>query len=92
MDGKTVKAGVMKVLQGIRRKQGFPNEALSRSTVALKLEKFDSQMGLVATIKIARELGITIPDKTNIFVSKDGRQCLTVQQSVDRILESVQAA
>lgn len=92
LDQATIKAGVIKELLAARRKQGFQGESIQGSTKPLGLERFDSQMGLVATIKIARALGIKIPPKVNVFVSKDGRHCLTVDESVARIQQNMQAA
>lgn len=92
LDQSSIKASVIKELQAARRKQGFQGESINGSTKPLGMERFDSQMGLVATIKIARALGIKIPPKVNVFVAKDGRRCLTVDEAVVRIQQNMQAA
>jgi hypothetical protein len=49
------------------------------------VEGFDSYSGIVATIQIESDLGITF-SCDNIFLSEDGKQARSVGQIIDAIL------
>jgi len=84
-----VESAVFKVLRRERIRQGFDDEDLTVATVPLTLDKFDSQMGLVMTLKISRDLGIKLPAKVNLFVHDNGKERLSIEQAIYKMTEFV---
>jgi hypothetical protein len=70
MDREMVKAKLIEVIGKIQAAGGYGDAGDIRDdTVPLEgLEGFDSKLAPVATRRLARELGIEIPKKHNIFL------------------------
>ncbi len=83
MDPTFVRAKLIEVLAAIQRDSGYSPVEINGSTCPLDdLEGFDSKIWPVAIAQLAKEAGIAIPDRKNIFVSPDGRRRLTIDQIV----------
>jgi len=54
------------------------------------VEGFDSYSGIIATIQIEAELGVTF-ESNNIFLSEDGKRARRVGEIIDTILESMKS-
>lgn len=85
-----IRTKVLQTLAGVRMRQGFSNENLTGSTTPLSLKRFDSQMGLVTSMRIRLELGYKIPTKVNVFVSEDGKKAITVDETAKLIHKLIQ--
>ena len=78
MDPATAKKVVHEVLKQIQAGQKLDCPPLNDTTRPIRdLARFDSPMSLAATGMVARELGITIPPKTNIFGDKSGKYTIS---------------
>lgn len=86
MDETLVRDQLIDVLQTIQRESGYGEVQIGRNTCPLDdLEKFDTKIAPVAITLLANATGIPIPNRKNIFVSKDGRQRLTIDQIVEEV-------
>ena len=54
------------------------------------VEGFDSYSGIIATIQIEAELGVTF-ESDNIFLTEDGKRARRVSEILDTILENTKA-
>src|SRR5947209_1753205 len=83
MDEERVRVQLVEVLQTIQRESGYGEVSLAGDTCPLDdLEGFDSKIAPVAITLLTQATGISIPNRKNIFVGRDGRQHLTVDQIV----------
>jgi len=86
MDEGLIRDQLVGVLQTIQRESGYGEVPISRNTCPLDdLENFDSKIAPVAITLLTAATGIPIPNRKNIFVSKDGRQRLTIDQIVEEV-------
>lgn len=86
MDEALVRDQLIEVLQTIQRESGYGEVPISRDTCPLNdLENFDSKIAPVATTLLATATGIPIPNRKNIFVSKGGRQRLSIDQIAEEV-------
>jgi hypothetical protein len=73
---------LIEVLQEIQRNSGYECEGIVADTCPLQdLEGFDSKLWPVAIGMLEKNLGVKIPKKTNIYVSEDGTERLTIKQT-----------
>lgn len=78
MDRTMATKVVHDVLHQIQTGQDLDCPPLDDTTWPLRdLKKFDSPMSFAATGMVGRELGITIPPKTNIFGDKSGKYTIS---------------
>jgi len=81
MDQAYVKDKLIEVLEAIQCDSGYVLVAMVGSTCPLTdLEGFDSKIWPVAISQLAKSIGVSIPNRKNIFVSTNGRQRLTIDQ------------
>lgn len=86
MEKERVRNRLIEVLQSIQRESGYDEVLLSGEICPLDdLEGFDSKIAPVATTLLASATGIPIPNRKNIFVSRSGRQRLTIDQIVEKV-------
>lgn len=84
----TVTQKLIEVLRGIQSDSGFEDGVVTGSTCPLRdLEGFDSLVWPYSIGELADELGEEIPNDVNIFVSKDGRRKLTVEETARAVCE-----
>jgi acyl carrier protein len=86
MDREAARQHIEKAVGDWRGNQGGVSVAIGESTRPVTgVEGFDSYSGIVATIQIESDLGITF-SCDNIFLSEDGKQARSVGQIIDAIL------
>jgi len=91
VDEALIRDQLVDVLQTIQRESGYGEIPISCDTCPLDdLEKFDTKIAPVAITLLAKATGIPIPNRKNIFVSKDGRQRLTIDQIVHGVCKLAQ--
>lgn len=82
MTETSVTEKLIEVLQEIQRNSGYECEGIVADTCPLQdLEGFDSKLWPVAIGMLEKNLGVKIPKKTNIYVSEDGTERLTIKQT-----------
>lgn len=82
MDQQALRAQVIEVLAAIQQDSDRAGGPITGSTCPAKdLRGFDSKVWPVATTMLSQATGLAIPDKTNLFVSANGKQ----HRSVDEI-------
>ncbi len=90
MDRQFIRDKLIEVLAGIQDDSGFAPFAINVATCPLDdLEGFDSQIWPISIRLLAKAIGCEIPRRTNIYLSRDGKTKLTVQESVDIVLNTV---
>ena len=90
MTPEAVKENIIKVLKSIQSDSGYDSDSITDSTCPLRdLQGFDSKVWPYSIGELASELGVDIPDKANIYVSKDGRHKLTIAESAIRVCEII---
>ncbi len=91
MDQQSVKAKLIEVLNEIQSDSGYASTSITGQTLPVSdLEGFDSIIWLDAIGMLANQLNVDIPANCNIFLSQDGKQPLTVDQSSALVYEIVQ--
>ena len=86
MDRATVERALISVLEEIQRDRGDHDSVVVPSTRPLEdLPGFDSKVAPSATSDIAKALGISIPNRTRLFVDPAGRGNLTVAEVASRV-------
>lgn len=90
---KEVKQKLIDVLHKIQSDSGLTEQVITGDTRPLdEVEGFDSLISLEATVMLAGELNIEIPNHINIFLSKDGQAALTINEVVRVIYELCQGS
>jgi hypothetical protein len=91
MSPEDVKVKLIEVLQEIQSDSGYEVTPIVGTTCpAIDLQGFDSPLWLDAIGMLAAKLDVEIPNGNNIFLSKDGKRQLTIDQSVAVVCEIVQ--
>ena len=80
---EAVKQAVIDILTDF----GLPTSGIGPLTVPHKIEQFDSDIGIFATVAITGATGITIPLDENIFCDKKGGSMRSIQGAADRLME-----
>ncbi|MFB8788909.1 MAG: hypothetical protein U7123_08685 [Potamolinea sp.] len=84
MNPEDVKVKLIEVFQEIQSDSGYEATPITGKTCPMTdLEGFDSLLCIEAIGMLADKLGVEIPNGNNIFLSKDGKQWLTIDESVD---------
>jgi hypothetical protein len=95
VDQEKVCTQVITVLGLIQQDSGRATGPITGSTCPAKdLRDFDSKIWPVATTMLAQATGFAIPNRTNLFVSTNGKQYRTVDQiaaELCRLADSTQA-
>lgn len=90
MSPEDVKVKLIEVLQEIQRDSGYKETSISEITCPITdLEGFDSLLCIEAIGMLADKLDVEIPNSNNIFLSKDGKRWLTIEESVAVVCEIV---
>jgi hypothetical protein len=90
METEVVKEKLIEVLKSIQSDSGYESDSINESTCPLKdLEGFDSKVWPYAIEELATELGVEIPNNVNIYVSKDGKHHLTINESASKVCEII---
>lgn len=88
MNAEDVKVKLIDVLQEIQSDSGYEASMISGTTCSItELEGFKSPLWLDAIGMLAESLDMDIPADTNIFISKDGKRPLTINESADLVCE-----
>lgn len=88
MTRKQAEAAVIVAITGIQEMSGRECLDISGKTVPIcDVPGFDSLNGLEATVEIAANLKMEIPNETNIFTNEVGDRALSVCEIADRLLE-----
>ena len=86
MDRNGIEQVLRKVLRHIQKAGNHPAPDLKGTACPLEdLEGFDSPIAVVATGLLASELGVPIPNDTNVFVASKGKGKLTIDETVDAL-------
>jgi hypothetical protein len=92
METGALEAKLIVVLANIQQESGYSAAAITTATCPIDdLEGFDSKIWPVAIGVLAAELGVSIPNNQNIFISQDGQRRLTVAEAAARVGEIVRA-
>jgi hypothetical protein len=90
MSPKDVKDQFIEVLTEIQTDSGYGETPISGKTCPMTdLEGFDSLLCIEAINMLADKLNVDIPNSNNIFLSQDGKQWLTIDESVAVVCEIV---
>lgn len=83
-----VRKVVVDIIKGILTAIGTPCPSLSGADVPSKVVSvFDSTMWPLATTRIARKLGIEIPNDVHIFGGERGKPLLTIAQTSQMVCD-----
>ncbi len=86
MNPEDVKVSLINVLQEIQNDSGYGVPSISGTTCpTTDLEGFESPLWPDAIGMLADQLGVDIPHSVNIFVSKEGKRPLTINETVDLV-------
>jgi acyl carrier protein len=90
MNPEDVKVKLIEVLQEIQSDSGYEATLITGKTCPMtELEGFDSLLCIETTVMLADKLSVEIPNDRNIFLSKNGKQWLTIDESVAVVCEIV---
>jgi hypothetical protein len=90
MTPENVKVKLIEVFQEMQTDCGYQDQLITGTTCPLDdLGWFDSYLSLTAMAMLSTELNVDIPNDINIFLSEDGTQRLTINESVDVVCEIV---
>jgi len=78
-----VKQAVIDILTDFR----LPTSNVSPTTIPHKIEQFDSDIGIFATVAVMGKTGISVPLDENIFCDKKGDKPRSIEQAADRLME-----
>ena len=88
MDPDLVKRKLIEIIQEIQTKSALECPPLTGKTKPhQEVPKFDSKIGIAATSKLAKKLGVGIPDDANIFANEATESMLTIDQTVALVCE-----
>ena len=91
MSPEDVKIKLIEVLHEIQSDSGYETAPIVETTCPVTdLEGFDSPLWLDAIGMLAAKLNVEIPNGNNIFLSKDGKRRLTIDESAAVVCEIVQ--
>jgi len=81
---------IIEVLYEIQETSGEDRVEINEATIPIgNLSGFDSLRGVEALVTIAEKLNIEIKGEANLFISKDERKAISINNIADRILEGV---
>ena len=81
---------VIKVVKDIQKMSGRTAERINSRTKPVRgIQGFDSLNGVEAAVILSESLGCNIPPE-NLFVSKDGKQSLSIAEISDRICKIIE--
>ncbi len=81
---------LISLLTDIQHNSGYQSNGISGSTKPLRdLEGFDSMVSIASIGELATVLEMDIPYDKNIYVSKDGRRVLTVDEVAAEVCKIV---
>lgn len=90
MDVAFVKENLIAVLADIQAQSGLECPPLSGSIRPVEsLPKFNSKIWAVATSLLADKIGAAIPNDANIFVNKNTKQFLTIDEASELVCHLV---
>ncbi|MBD2205714.1 hypothetical protein GS682_22280 [Nostoc sp. B(2019)] len=90
MTPENVKVKLIEVFQEMQTDCGYQGQPITGTTCPFNdLGWFDSYLCLAAITMLSTELNVDIPNDVNIFLSEDGTQRLTINESVDVVCEIV---
>ncbi|MGB7443423.1 MAG: acyl carrier protein [Coleofasciculaceae cyanobacterium] len=92
MNSEDVKEQLIEVLTEIQSDSGYKETQISGTTCPITdLEGFDSLLGVEAINMLSDKLGVEIPSSHihKICLSQDGKQWLTIDESVAVVCEIV---
>ncbi|HAA26438.1 MAG TPA: hypothetical protein DCE56_00605 [Cyanobacteria bacterium UBA8553] len=91
MNPEDVKVKLIEVLQEIQSDSGYEATQMGGTTCPVTdLQGFDSPLWLDAIGMLAAKLDVEIPHGHNIFLSKEGKRRLTIDESAAVVCEIVQ--
>ena len=90
MNEKDVQVKLIDVLQSIQSDSGYDVSQIQGNTCPLNdLEGFDSMLWPAAISMLSSTIGKNIPNCSNIFLSKDGKHPLTINESAALVCEMI---
>jgi len=90
MDAVVVKEKLIAVLVEIQAQSGLQCPPLSGSVRPVEsLPQFNSKIWAVATSLLADQIGAAIPNDANIFVNKNTKQLLTIDEAAELVCQLV---
>ncbi|AFZ21994.1 acyl carrier protein [Allocoleopsis franciscana] len=90
MSPEDVEVKLIEVFQEIQSDSGYQATQITGTTCPMTdLEGFDSLLCIEAIGMLADRLDVEIPNNNNIFLSKDGKRWLTIEESVAVVCEIV---
>lgn len=90
MSPEDVEVKLIEVFQEIQSDSGYQVTQITGTTCPMTdLEGFDSLLCIEAIGMLADRLDVEIPNNNNIFLSKDGKRWLTIEESVAVVCEIV---
>jgi acyl carrier protein len=90
MSPEDVEVKLIEVFQEIQSDSGYQATQITGTTCPMNdLEGFDSLLCIEAIGMLADRLDVEIPNNNNIFLSKDGKRWLTIEESVAVVCEIV---
>lgn len=88
MEPELVKQKLIEIIQKIQTKSALDCPPLDGATKPHRdVPEFDSKIGIAATSKLAKELGVGIPDDANIFANEATKTMLTLDETVALVCE-----
>lgn len=88
MEPEIVKQKLIEIIQQIQIKSALDCPPLDGSTKPHRdVPEFDSKIGIAATSKLAKDLGVAIPNDANIFANQATETMLTLDETVALVCE-----
>jgi hypothetical protein len=92
MDSATVKAKLIAVLKEVQDTSGLECPTLTGALRPVEsLPKFNSKVWAIATSLLADQIGATIPNEANIFISKLTKKPLSIDETAQLVCALVDA-
>ena len=86
MDKQEIVTKVVQTVAQVQEVSGRSSAGIGVSTRPVGgVEGFDSLSGVEATVMLSESLGVDLPDDYNPFISKDGKQALSVSEIADTL-------
>jgi acyl carrier protein len=90
MNKEEITTVIIEVINQIQETSGEDAIDISEDTIPIgDLPDFDSLRGIETLVIIAAKLDIEIGGDVNLFISKDERRALSINDIADRIIEEV---
>ena len=86
MDRQQIVTKVVQTVAQVQEVSGRPSAGIGVSTRPVRdVEGFDSLSGVEATVMLSESLGVDLPEDYNPFISRDGKQALSVGEIADSL-------